>query len=198
MQGKKKGDKLGSTSYDYLFKIIMIGDASVGKSNLLLRYTKNTFNEDQKATIGVEFQTKSIKKDDGKILKAQLWDTAGQEKYKSLVSAYYRGAVGVCVVFDVTNFESFRSVSSWLKEVKKSCNPNTVILLIGNKCDLEENRVVRSADVAKYAQEHQLAYVETSAKLSLNVDSAFEMIIDEIYRVLKTNGQLDNQGDAFS
>jgi Ras-related protein Rab-11A len=169
--------------WDFLFKLVMIGDSGVGKSNLLNRYTKNEFSLETKATIGVEFATKSITTKDGKAVKAQIWDTAGQERYRAITSAYYRGAVGALLVYDVTNYESFKNLEHWLNEIRDHAEKNIVILMVGNKTDLKHKRDVKKEEAAEYANQHRMAYIETSALDSTNVDVAYDRIINEIYKV---------------
>lgn len=140
--------------YDYLFKVVMIGDSGVGKSNLLMRYTKGDFNIESKTTIGVEFATKTVTTQDKKVVKAQIWDTAGQERYRAITNAYYRGAVGALLVYDVTSALSFKHVADWLKELKQYADNNIVILLVGNKTDLRDKREVKKEDAAAYADQH--------------------------------------------
>ncbi|RQM28791.1 hypothetical protein B5M09_008208 [Aphanomyces astaci] len=111
--------------YDYLFKVVLIGDSGVGKSNLLSRFTRNEFSLESKSTIGVEFATKSIQAE-GKTIKAQIWDTAGQERYRAITSAYYRGAVGALLVYDITKHPTFENVERWLKELRDHADANTV------------------------------------------------------------------------
>ncbi len=164
-------------TYDYLFKVVMIGDSGVGKSNLLLRYTKSDFNLESKTTIGVEFATKKVTTQDGKNIKAQIWDTAGQERYRAITTAYYRGAVGALLVYDITNMNSFKNIAQWLKTLKQQADNNIIILLVGNKTDLRDKREVKKEEAAAYAAEHQLAFIETSALDCTNVDIAFERII---------------------
>ena len=164
--------------YDFLFKVVMIGDSGVGKSNLLMRYTKGEFNIESKTTIGVEFATKTIKTPDSKVIKAQIWDTAGQERYRAITNAYYRGAVGALLVFDVTSQRSFQNVENWLRELKQYADSNIVILLVGNKTDLKDQREVKREEAAQYADQHHLAYIETSALDCTNVDIAFDRIIN--------------------
>lgn len=171
-------------AYDYLFKVVMIGDSGVGKSNLLMRYTKGDFNLESKTTIGVEFATKKVNTSDGKSVKAQIWDTAGQERYRAITNAYYRGAVGALLVYDTTNMNSFKHIADWLKQLKQYADSNIVILLVGNKTDLRDRREVKKEEAAAYAAEHQLAFIETSALDCTNVDLAFDRIINEIYRVV--------------
>ena len=172
----------------------MVGDTGVGKSNLIAQYVNErpVHAEDNKATIGIEFHTKKLIKQDGKVIRAQIWDTAGQERYQSITGAYYRGAVGVCVIFDLTDWKSFKSVSKWLKDIKERCNENIVVILIGNKSDLAvERRAVKRESAATWAAEHQIPYVETSAIDGTNVEEAFELVINEVYRVLKKNGEIE-------
>lgn len=169
----------GEDEYDYLFKVVLIGDSGVGKSNLLSRFTKNEFNLESKTTIGVEFATKSIEWGN-KIIKAQIWDTAGQERYRAITSAYYRGAVAALLVYDTTKLHTFQNIEKWLQELKDYADDNIVIMLVGNKTDLKHLREVKVDDAQKYAEEHDLAFIETSALDSTNVVDAFEQII-QIY-----------------
>ncbi|KAG0495115.1 hypothetical protein HPP92_006109 [Vanilla planifolia] len=118
--------------YDYLFKLVLIGDSGVGKSNLLSRFTRNEFNLESRSTIGVEFATRSLNVD-GRIIKAQIWDTAGQERYRAITSAYYRGAVGALLVYDVTRRPTFENVERWLRELREHTDPNIVVMLVGKQ-----------------------------------------------------------------
>ena len=127
--------------YDYLFKVVLIGDSGTGKSNLISRYTRNEFISESKSTIGVEFATKSIRVD-SKVIKAQIWDTAGQERYRAITSAYYRGAVGAILSYDISKRVTFDNVVRWLKELRDHAEPNIVVMLAGNKSDLQYIRVV--------------------------------------------------------
>jgi Ras-related protein Rab-11A len=127
--------------YDLIFKVVLIGDSGVGKSNILTRYLKDEFSLNTKTTVGVEFGTKQIAVDDIKI-KAQIWDTAGQERYRSITNAYYKGSKGALLVYDITKRNTFENVDRWLEEFKKNCDPDISIILIGNKCDLENDREV--------------------------------------------------------
>mmetsp|Transcript_11548 Transcript_11548/g.36913 ORF Transcript_11548/g.36913 Transcript_11548/m.36913 type:complete len:213 (-) Transcript_11548:63-701(-) len=179
--------------YDYLFKIVLLGDSGVGKSNLLSRFTRNEFHLESKSTIGVEFATKSIKAD-GKILKAQIWDTAGQERYRAITSAYYRGAVGALLVYDISQHVSFENCERWLKELRDHADANIVIMLVGNKSDLEHKRQVSKEEAIAFAEKHELAFIETSAQEGTGVQSAFVRILTEIYRQMsrKTMGTADS------
>ncbi|KAH7544908.1 hypothetical protein FEM48_Zijuj01G0035800 [Ziziphus jujuba var. spinosa] len=211
--------------YDYLFKVVLIGDSGVGKSNLLSRFTRNEFSLESKSTIGVEFATRSIRVDD-KVVKAQIWDTAGQErvliilhmdrrttfsvwffvlrvfvdpfdyvndgkkkkmelfKYRAITSAYYRGAVGALLVYDVTRHVTFENVERWLKELRDHTDANIVIMLVGNKADLRHLRAVSTEDAKSFAERENTFFMETSALESLNVEDAFTEVLTQIYRVV--------------
>ncbi|CAL9131927.1 unnamed protein product [Musa textilis] len=164
----------------YLFKIVIIGDSAVGKSNLLSRYACNEFNLHSKATIGVEFQTQSLEID-GKEVKAQIWDTAGQERFRAVTSAYYRGAVGALVVYDISRRTTFDSVPRWLQELNTHSDTAVAKLLVGNKCDLEDIRDVSVDEGKRLAEAEGLFFIETSALDCTNVKKAFEIVIREIY-----------------
>lgn len=165
---------------EYLFKVVIIGDSAVGKSNLLSRYSRNEFNMNSKATIGVEFQTQSMEID-GKEVKAQIWDTAGQERFRAVTSAYYRGAVGALIVYDITRRTTFDSVARWLDELNTHSDTTMARILVGNKLDLENIRAVSVEEGKSLAEAEEMFFMETSALDSTNVKAAFEMIIQDIY-----------------
>ncbi|KAL3675101.1 hypothetical protein R1sor_025049 [Riccia sorocarpa] len=169
--------------YDYLFKVVLIGDSGVGKSNLLSRFTRNEFSLESKSTIGVEFATRSINVD-SKLIKAQIWDTAGQERYRAITSAYYRGAVGALLVYDITRHVTFENVERWLKELKDHTDSNIVVMLVGNKSDLRHLRAVSTDDGQAFSEKEGLFFMETSALESTNVENAFKQILTQIYRVV--------------
>ncbi|XP_023543598.1 ras-related protein RABA4d-like isoform X2 [Cucurbita pepo subsp. pepo] len=168
---------------DYVFKVVLIGDSAVGKTQLLARFSRDEFSVDSKATIGVEFQTKTLVIDQ-KTVKAQIWDTAGQERYRAVTSAYYRGAVGAMLVYDMTKRQSFDHMSRWLEELRGHADKNIVIMLIGNKCDLGSLRAVPTEDAQEFAERENLFFMETSALESTNVETAFFTILKEIYRII--------------
>ncbi|MED6207781.1 Ras- protein RABA1f [Stylosanthes scabra] len=174
----------GDDDYDYLFKLVLIGDSGVGKSNLLSRFTRNEFNLESKSTIGVEFATRTITVDDNKVLKAQIWDTAGQERYRAITSAYYRGAVGALLVYDVTRHITFENVERWLKELRDHTDANIIVMLVGNKADLRHLRAVSTEDAAAFAERENIFFIETSALESMNVDNAFSEVLTQIYRLM--------------
>lgn len=169
--------------YDYLFKVVLIGDSGVGKSNLLSRFTRNEFCLESKSTIGVEFATRTLQVE-GRTVKAQIWDTAGQERYRAITSAYYRGALGALLVYDVTKPTTFDNVGRWLKELRDHADANIVITLIGNKTDLKHLRAVATEDAQGFAEREGLSFIETSALEATNVEKAFQTILAEIYRII--------------
>ncbi|CAN6454180.1 unnamed protein product [Victoria cruziana] len=177
---------------DYVFKVVLIGDSAVGKSQLLARFARNEFSLDSKATIGVEFQTRTLTIDH-KTVKAQIWDTAGQERYRAVTSAYYRGAVGAMLVYDMTKRQSFDHVARWLEELRGHADKNIVIMLIGNKCDLGSLRAVPTEDAKEFAQRENLFFMETSALEAINVETAFLNVLTEIYRIISKKALVANE-----
>ncbi|XP_016341327.1 RAB11a, member RAS oncogene family, like isoform X2 [Sinocyclocheilus anshuiensis] len=170
--------------YDYLFKVVLIGDSGVGKSNLLSRFTRNEFNLESKSTIGVEFATRSIHVE-GKNVKAQIWDTAGQERYRAITSAYYRGAVGALLVYDIAKHLTYENAERWLTELQDHADSNIVIMLVGNKSDLRHLRAVPMDEAKAFAEKHGLSFLETSALDSSNVELAFQTILTEMTELHK-------------
>jgi len=171
-------------SYAYLFKYIIIGDTGVGKSCLLLQFTDKRFQPVHDLTIGVEFGARLITIDNHQI-KLQIWDTAGQESFRSITRSYYRDAAGALLVYDITRRESFNHLSRWLEEARQNGNPNMTIMLIGNKSDLEHRRAVSTKEGEIFAQENGLVFLETSAKSATNVETAFIKTAENIYEKIK-------------
>ncbi|XP_059666331.1 ras-related protein Rab2BV-like [Cornus florida] len=169
--------------YDYLFKIVLIGDSGVGKSNILSRFTRNEFSLESKSTIGVEFATRTLQVE-GKTVKAQIWDTAGQERYRAITSAYYRGAVGALMVYDITKRQTFENVQRWLNELRDHADSNIVIMMAGNKSDLNHLRAIPEHDAKSLAEKEGLSFLETSALEAINVEKAFQTILLEIYQII--------------
>ncbi|KAE8542422.1 hypothetical protein D1P53_001200 [Cryptococcus gattii VGV] len=179
------------SNYDYLFKVVLIGDSGV----VLSRFTRNEFNLESKSTIGVEFATRSINVD-GKTVKAQIWDTAGQERYRAITSAYYRGAVGALLVYDIAKHQTYENVTRWLKELRDHADANIVIMLVGNKSDLKHLRAVSTDEAKQFATENGLSFIETSALDASNVESAFQNILTDIYRIVSSKS-LESSGDVI-
>ena len=170
---------MDSAEPDFLLKIVLIGDSGVGKTNLLSRFARDQFNPDSKSTIGVEFATKTLEIE-GKTVKAQIWDTAGQERYRAITSAYYRGAIGALLLYDITFSLTFQNLKKWLSELRENADSNIVVMLVGNKCDLQELRAVSKEDGVAFSQEENLLFIETSAKDATNVQESFTTLITEI------------------
>ena len=166
-------------TYDMLFKVLLVGNTSVGKSSLFLRFVDKIWNDAFVPTIGVDFKIKTLNIDN-KNVKLQIWDTAGQERFRTIISSYYRGAHGILLIFDVTETESFESLKNWLIEIEKNTNKNVIKLLIGNKCDLEDKRVISYETGKDFAEQYNMKYIETSAKTDLNVTEAFGLIGKEL------------------
>ncbi|CAF1121593.1 unnamed protein product [Rotaria sordida] len=161
-----------SVEFDYLFKILIIGDSGVGKTTILQRFAQDYFSTEYVATIGVDFQIRTLDID-SKRCKLQVWDTAGQDRFKCVVSSFYRNANGVIICFDLTDLESFRNVNNWFEEVKRYCPEQTPIFLIGTKSDLKTRRMVSDDMIKNYTEKNRLSYLETSSKTNENVEKCF-------------------------
>jgi len=178
---------------DFLLKIVLIGDSGVGKTNLLSRFARDQFNPDSKSTIGVEFATKTLEIE-GKTVKAQIWDTAGQERYRAITSAYYRGAIGALLLYDITASLTFSSLSRWLQELRENADSNIVVMLVGNKCDLQDLRAVGKEEGIGFSKSENLLFIETSARDATNVQESFTTLITEIvHRLSKQNLSTNEQ-----
>jgi Ras-related protein Rab-1A len=167
------------SDYDFLFKLLLIGDSGVGKSCLLLRFADDTYTESYISTIGVDFKIRTIELD-GKTVKLQIWDTAGQERFRTITSSYYRGAHGIIIVYDITDRESFDNVKQWLNEIDRYACENVNKLLVGNKCDMDSKRQVEYEEAKAFADERGIPFLETSAKDSTNVEKAFIQMAGDI------------------
>ena len=176
---------------DYKFKVVVIGDSGVGKTNLIKRFITNTFSDNSKATVGVEFITKSYKINN-QIFKIELWDTAGQERYKSITAVYYKGAKGALLVYDTTSKMSFNDIDKWLAEIKDKTSNDIKLMIIGNKIDLKEFREVTNEQATEKAKTLGIPIMETSALDATNVKEAFNDLIKEMYKDLRN--KIKNSG----
>ena len=174
----------GNVKDDFKLKIVVVGDSGVGKTNLIRRFIQNDFQSNSKATVGVEFFSKSFKINDN-VFKIEIWDTAGQERYKSITAAYYKGAKGGLVVYDVTQKTSFDNVDNWISEIKEKASTDMKTMMIGNKIDLKEERVVSTEEALDKAKLLELPLMEASALDSTNVKQAFYDLLKEMYKEVK-------------
>ena len=176
---------------DFLFKFILIGDSRVGKTNFLSRFVHDKFNPDSISTIGVEFSSKSIEIE-GKIAKLQSWDTAGEERYRAITSAYYRGAIGALLLYDITDPNTFGNLKKWISEIHENADSSVVVMLVGNKLDLEEHRAVSTDEGAAFAKDNNFFFIETSGKDGTNVNETFIKLTTEIIHRLSENNKKYN------
>lgn len=175
---------MADQEYLYQFRLILLGDSTVGKSSLLRQFKEGTYFPDISLTVGVDFHAKLIHIR-GQPVKLQLWDTAGQDRFRAIVRAYYRNAVGGLLVFDITNRESFANLSTWLEEAQKNAEPHKpVFVLVGNKTDQEKQREVLREDALKFAKKYDMEYFETSAKSGSNVDEVFQSLAQKIFTLV--------------
>ncbi|GAB6021767.1 Ras-protein Rab-4B [Chamberlinius hualienensis] len=178
-----------SETYDFLFKFLVIGSAGAGKSCILHHFIENKFKQDSNHTIGVEFGSKVINVG-GRSVKLQIWDTAGQERFRSVTRSYYRGAAGALLVYDITSRDTYNALSNWLMDARTLASPNIVILLVGNKKDLDAEREVTFLEASRFAQENDLMFLETSALTGENVEEAFLKCSKSILAKIES-GELD-------
>ena len=179
---------------DYIFKVLIIGDSSVGKSNILLRFSDNIFHDTFLPTIGVDFKIKNVQSN-GKNIKLNIWDTAGQERFKTITAAYYKGSHGVILVYDITDRETFNNISSWINETRKHAGSAVIRLLVGNKCDLTAERKVSEKEAKEFADQNGLMFFEASAKAKINIEEIFMSLTKEMYKQLPES-EIRNQNNG--
>ena len=179
---------------DFKIKIVVIGDSGVGKTNLIRRFITDTFSDNSKATVGVEFTSKSFKINKH-IFKIELWDTAGQERYKSITSVYYKGAKGALIVYDVTSQNSFDNIGKWITEIRDKTSIDITLMIVGNKIDLNQYRAISNEQAMNKAKILGIPIMETSALDSTNVKEAFYDLLKEIYK--DTKKKFKNNGEIF-
>ena len=177
---------------EFLYKILLLGDSSVGKTCFLMRYTDNTFQEIHMSTIGLDYKLKNVQLDDGKMVKIQIWDTAGQDRFRSITKNYYKGAHGIILIYDITNQKTFENVKNWINQIKEEVSNKVTIILVGNKIDDEDHRVVSTEQGEKMAKDFGLMFYECSAKSGVNIDSTFNELVKktvENYSKVKMEGE---------
>ncbi|XP_058862375.1 ras-related protein Rab-13 [Acipenser ruthenus] len=179
--------------YDFLYKLLLIGDSGVGKTCLIIRFAEDNFNTTYISTIGIDFKVKTVEVE-GKKIKLQVWDTAGQERFKTITTAYYRGAMGIILVYDITDEKSFENIQNWMKSIKENASVGVNKMLLGNKCDIENKRKVLRETGEKLAKDHGIRFFETSAKSSINVEESFVELARDI--LLKSDKKSGGGGRA--
>lgn len=172
--------------FSYVFKYIIIGDSNVGKSCILLKFLNKQFRYNHDVTVGVDFGVKMLELEDKNIIKIHIWDTAGQESFKSIIRSYYRGSIGVLLVYDIGNRDTFNNILEWLNEINKYTISNITCILIGNKSDLTKREVLFE-EGRRFANENNMLFIETSARLSININSAFAILTERIYKKIINN-----------
>ncbi len=166
---------------DCVYKVLLLGDSTVGKTCFLLRYCDKTFQEAHLSTIGLDYRLKTIVLKSGKKIKLQIWDTAGQDKYRSITRNYYKGAHGIILIYDVTNLQTYENVKNWIMSIREETTTNVVIYLAGNKIDVDEKlKEVKTENGQKIADEYNIKFYETSAKDGTNVNTVFEDLVQDI------------------
>ncbi|XP_053203397.1 ras-related protein Rab-8A-like isoform X1 [Panonychus citri] len=190
---------MSSKTYDYLFKLLLIGDSGVGKTCILFRFSEDAFHQSFISTIGIDFKIRTIELE-GKKIKLQIWDTAGQERFRTITTAYYRGAMGIMLVYDVTNEKSFENIKNWVRNIEEHAASDVEKMILGNKCDIEDKRQVTKDRGEQLAIEYGIKFMETSAKTSINVEEAFVTLTRDIKRKMekKLVGIIINLTDSIS
>ena len=178
--------------YDYIFKVLLLGNSDVGKSSIILRYVDQTWSDIFVPTIGVDFKVKTLVIDK-KNVKMQIWDTAGQERFRTVVSSYFKGSHGIFIIYDITNRESFKNLENWLGEIEKNSSENVLKILIGNKCDLENERDVQFDEGQAFANRNGMQFIETSAKNNTNINEAFEALAKLMIQFSNENKFIKNE-----
>ena len=169
---------------DIVYKVLLLGDSTVGKTCFLLRYCDKTFQDAHLSTIGLDYRVKTMTLKNKKNIKLQIWDTAGQDRFRAITKNYYKGANGIILIYDVTNLQTYENVKNWITQIREETNPNVVIYLAGNKIDIpEEERAVKTEEGKELADEYKLQFKETSAKDGINVNEVFQELVEKIDEV---------------
>ena len=166
-----------------VYKVLLLGDSTVGKTCFLMKYTDKTFQDIHMATIGLDYRLRSMRLQSGKNIKLQIWDTAGQDRFRAITKNYYKGSRGIILIYDVTNRQTFENVKTWVNQIREEAAPNVIIYIAGNKIDMEEERKVEKDEGEKLAEELEFPFVETSAKNGININETFEDLVERIDKV---------------
>ena len=165
---------------EFIYKILLLGDSSVGKTCFLMRYTDNTFQDIHMSTIGLDYKLKNVQLENGKMVKIQVWDTAGQDRFRSITKNYYKGAHGIILIYDVTEQKSFDNVKNWMAQIKEEVSERVSIVLVGNKIDDEDNRKISTEQGESMAKEYEIMFFECSAKTGQNIDEIFNNLVKKV------------------
>ncbi|XP_033645117.1 ras-related protein Rab-10-like isoform X1 [Asterias rubens] len=168
-------------AFDLILKFLLVGDSEVGKSSIVLRYSDNNYRESFISTIGIDFKIKTVELQ-GKKIKLQIWDTAGQERFHTITTSYYRGAMGIMLVYDITQEKTFDNIAKWLRNIQEHANEDVEKMLLGNKCDMEDKRMISKERGETIARENGIKFLETSAKANVNVEKAFMTLAEDILK----------------
>ena len=188
---------MAEDEYDFIFKILLLGDSNVGKSSLISRYVDGLWSDVFVPTIGVDFKIKTLEIGN-KNIKMQIWDTAGQERFRNIISSYFRGSHGILLIYDITNKNSFNNLQDWLEVIENNANKNVLKILIGNKNDLEEDRQIKTEEGQSFANRNNMQFIETSAKTNTNVTDAFEALAKIMMEFNSDKKPISNQNQKVN
>ena len=180
-----------------VYKVLLLGDSTVGKTCFLMKYTDKTFQDIHMATIGLDYRLRSMKLKSGKSIKLQIWDTAGQDRFRAITKNYYKGSHGIILIYDITNTQSFENVKTWVNQIREEASSNVIIYIAGNKVDMEDERKVDRDDGEKLAEELGFPFVETSAKNGININETFEDLVERIDKVYGNTPQKPNKNKLY-
>ena len=180
-----------------VYKVLLLGDSTVGKTCFLMKYTDKTFQDIHMATIGLDYRLRSMKLKSGKSIKLQIWDTAGQDRFRAITKNYYKGSHGIILIYDITNTQSFENVKTWVNQIREEASSNVIIYIAGNKVDMEDERKVDRDDGEKLAEELGFPFVETSAKNGININETFEDLVERIDKVYGNIPQKPNKNKLY-
>ena len=182
---------------EYVYKVLLLGDTTVGKTCFLMKYTDKTFQDIHMATIGLDYRLKSMKLKSGKNIKLQMWDTAGQDRFRAITKNYYKGSHGIILIYDVTNVQTFENVKQWVSQIREEASANVIIYIAGNKIDMEEERKVNKEEGEKLAEELGFPFVETSAKSGININETFEDLVERIDKIYGNSPQKVTRNNLY-
>ena len=186
-----------SSTDEYVYKVLLLGDTTVGKTCFLMKYTDKTFQDIHMATIGLDYRLKSMKLKSGKNIKLQIWDTAGQDRFRAITKNYYKGSHGIILIYDVTNVQTFENVKQWVSQIREEASANVIIYIAGNKIDMEEERKVNKEEGEKLAEELGFPFVETSAKSGININETFEDLVERIDKIYGNSPQKVTRNNLY-